>query len=55
VPEEVLRFASLNGAGSRAVGTYSGGMMQRLGATRAIPAVGFSAWIERLAGVGGGR
>ncbi|MEW6323077.1 MAG: ABC transporter ATP-binding protein [Acidobacteriota bacterium] len=27
----VLKFASLNGAGSRAVGTYSGGMLQRLG------------------------
>lgn len=29
--EEALRFASLNGAGDRAVGTYSGGMIQRLG------------------------
>jgi len=29
--DEVLRFASLNGAGSRLVGTYSGGMVQRLG------------------------
>jgi len=28
---EVLRFASLNGAGERTVGTYSGGMVQRLG------------------------
>lgn len=28
---KVLRFASLNGAGERAVGTYSGGMLQRLG------------------------
>jgi ABC-type multidrug transport system ATPase subunit len=28
---EVLRFASLNGAGDRTVGTYSGGMVQRLG------------------------
>jgi Cu-processing system ATP-binding protein len=28
---DVLRFASLNGAGDRAVGTYSGGMVQRLG------------------------
>jgi Cu-processing system ATP-binding protein len=28
---QVLRFASLNGAGGRAVGTYSGGMLQRLG------------------------
>jgi Cu-processing system ATP-binding protein len=27
----VLKFASLNGAGERAVGTYSGGMVQRLG------------------------
>lgn len=29
--DEVLRFASLNGASGRAVGTYSGGMTQRLG------------------------
>lgn len=29
--DRVMRFASLNGAGSRAVGTYSGGMTQRLG------------------------
>jgi Cu-processing system ATP-binding protein len=29
--ERVLAFASLNGAGARAVGTYSGGMVQRLG------------------------
>lgn len=29
--DEVLRFAALNGAGSRLVGTYSGGMVQRLG------------------------
>ncbi len=29
--ERVLKFASLNGAGARAVGTYSGGMVQRLG------------------------
>jgi Cu-processing system ATP-binding protein len=28
---DVLHFASLNGAGERAVGTYSGGMVQRLG------------------------
>lgn len=28
---DVLRFASLNGAGARGVGTYSGGMVQRLG------------------------
>jgi Cu-processing system ATP-binding protein len=28
---KVLRFASLNGAGDRAVSTYSGGMVQRLG------------------------
>ena len=27
----MLRFASLNGAGERMVGTYSGGMVQRLG------------------------
>jgi len=35
VPEariaQALHFGSLNGAGSRAVGTYSGGMLQRLG------------------------
>jgi len=29
--DEVLKFASLNGAGTRAVQTYSGGMVQRLG------------------------
>jgi len=29
--DRVMRFASLNGAGNRAVGTYSGGMTQRLG------------------------
>lgn len=29
--DDVLKFASLNGAGDRAVGTYSGGMVQRLG------------------------
>lgn len=29
--DTVLRFASLNGAGDRTVGTYSGGMLQRLG------------------------
>ncbi|MCL4818960.1 MAG: ABC transporter ATP-binding protein [Vicinamibacteria bacterium] len=28
---KVMRFASLNGAGERMVGTYSGGMVQRLG------------------------
>jgi Cu-processing system ATP-binding protein len=33
---EVLRFASLNGAGDRAVGTYSGGMLQRLGLAVAL-------------------
>lgn len=29
--DRVLKFASLNGAGARAVSTYSGGMVQRLG------------------------
>ena len=29
--DRVLKFASLNGAGAQAVGTYSGGMVQRLG------------------------
>jgi Cu-processing system ATP-binding protein len=29
--ERVLKFAALNGSGRRAVGTYSGGMLQRLG------------------------
>jgi Cu-processing system ATP-binding protein len=29
--DDALRFASLNGSGARAVGTYSGGMVQRLG------------------------
>jgi Cu-processing system ATP-binding protein len=34
--DEVLRFASLNGAAARAVGTYSGGMLQRLGLAVAV-------------------
>ncbi len=34
--DEALRFASLNGAGARAVATYSGGMTQRLGLAVAI-------------------
>ncbi len=34
--DEVLRFASLNGAGDRAVATYSGGMVQRLGLAVAL-------------------
>jgi Cu-processing system ATP-binding protein len=33
---EVFRFASLNGASDRPVGTYSGGMLQRLGLAVAI-------------------
>jgi Cu-processing system ATP-binding protein len=33
---DVLRFASLNGAGERLVGTYSGGMVQRLGLAVAL-------------------
>jgi Cu-processing system ATP-binding protein len=33
---KVLRFASLNGAGERPVGTYSGGMVQRLGLAVAL-------------------
>jgi Cu-processing system ATP-binding protein len=33
---EALRFASLNGASGRAVATYSGGMLQRLGLAVAI-------------------
>ena len=33
---DALRFASLNGASARAVGTYSGGMVQRLGLAVAI-------------------
>lgn len=40
--ERVLKFASLNGAGSKPVSTYSGGMVQRLGlavATLAYPDV----------------
>jgi Cu-processing system ATP-binding protein len=36
--DEALRMASLNGASGRAVGTYSGGMTQRLGlAVAALP------------------
>ena len=34
--EEVLKFASLNGAGGRTVATYSGGMVQRLGLAVAL-------------------
>jgi Cu-processing system ATP-binding protein len=34
--QEVLRFAALNGAGDRMVGTYSGGMVQRLGLAVAL-------------------
>jgi Cu-processing system ATP-binding protein len=34
--QAVLHFASLNGAGDRAVGTYSGGMTQRLGLAVAL-------------------
>lgn len=34
--EEVLRLASLNGAGDRPVHTYSGGMVQRLGLAVAV-------------------
>lgn len=34
--QQVLRFASLNGAGDRSVGTYSGGMVQRLGLAVAL-------------------
>jgi len=34
--DEVLRFASLNGAGDRPVQTYSGGMVQRLGLAVAV-------------------
>jgi len=33
---EALRFASLNGASQRRVGTYSGGMLQRLGLAVAV-------------------
>jgi len=36
--DRVLKFASLNGAGARAVGTYSGGMVQRLRLAVASPA-----------------
>jgi Cu-processing system ATP-binding protein len=39
--EAALRLASLNGAGARAVGTYSGGMIQRLGlAVATLPGAG---------------
>jgi Cu-processing system ATP-binding protein len=34
--DRALRFASLNGAGERAVATYSGGMLQRLGLAVAL-------------------
>jgi Cu-processing system ATP-binding protein len=39
--DRVMKFASLNGAGGRAVGTYSGGMTQRLGlAVAMLPEAG---------------
>ena len=38
VTERVLTFAALNGAGARPVGTYSGGMVQRLGLAVAMAA-----------------
>ena len=38
--DRVLKFASLNGAGSRPVSTYSGGMVQRLGL--AVATLGFA-------------
>ena len=48
--ESVLRFASLNGAGSRAVGTYSGGMAQRLGlAVAMLPDASMLLWDEPTA------
>ncbi len=34
--DEMLRFATLNGAAARPVGTYSGGMLQRLGLAVAL-------------------
>jgi Cu-processing system ATP-binding protein len=34
--QQVLHFAALNGAGERRVGTYSGGMLQRLGLAVAL-------------------
>jgi len=48
--EAVLRFASLNGSGSRAVGTYSGGMAQRLGlAVAMLPEASILLWDEPTA------
>jgi Cu-processing system ATP-binding protein len=48
--EAVLRFASLNGAGNRAVGTYSGGMAQRLGlAVAMLPEASILLWDEPTA------
>lgn len=47
---EVLQFASLNGAGDRAVGTYSGGMAQRLGlAVAMLPDASILLWDEPTA------
>jgi Cu-processing system ATP-binding protein len=47
---EVLHFASLNGAGDRAVGTYSGGMAQRLGlAVAMLPDASILLWDEPTA------
>jgi Cu-processing system ATP-binding protein len=48
--QEVLQFASLNGAGDRAVGTYSGGMAQRLGlAVAMLPDASILLWDEPTA------
>jgi Cu-processing system ATP-binding protein len=48
--KEVLHFASLNGSGERAVGTYSGGMAQRLGlAVAMLPDAAILLWDEPTA------
>ena len=48
--KEVLHFASLNGAGDRAVGTYSGGMAQRLAlAVAMLPDASILLWDEPTA------
>jgi ATP phosphoribosyltransferase regulatory subunit len=46
----VFELYDLNVSGPLVAGGRYDGMLQRLGARALIPAVGFSAWIERLAG-----
>jgi ATP phosphoribosyltransferase regulatory subunit len=48
-----LHDPSLKVQGQLVAGGRYDGMLARLGASEAIPAVGFAVWIERLAALGG--